>query len=249
MKTKAVCKDLDVVKDLSKRIDSIRNETRLKLLLIVGRETNKSPELRKPTYLRALGHELKDTYGISISLVAIKNHLNKLVEAGLIKKELGLYRDLPVKNHLLIPGALEALSMDINILSNRITDIKDEISRFSYQLPLVKILGGEDDGKLFPLTKESVKIGRQGDVELNDPQFKDDIILSNDYESVSRVYKPHATLKQDNGNWTIEDKNSKCGVYINGDNRRSSSETLKNRDKIRLALGKGGAEMVFISEV
>jgi hypothetical protein len=249
MKTKAVCKDLDVVKDLSKKIDSIRNENRLKLLLIIGRETNNAEELRKSTYLRKLAHYLKEEEGISISLTAIKNHLNKLLDAGLIKKEPGFHNDMPVTNYALIPGALEALSMDISTLNNRISLIQDEITKYSYPLPVIKVLGGEDDGKIFPLVNDSVKIGRKGEMNQYDPEYKDDIILSNSYESVSRVFKPHATLKKKGEDWTIEDNKSKCGFYINNGKQRLTDKTLKNRDKIRLALGDGGAELVFISKI
>ena len=249
MKTKAVCKDLDVVKDLSKKIDSIRNENRLKLLMIIGRETNTAEELRKSTYLRELAHLLKKEEGISISLTAIKNHLTKLLDAGLIKKEAGFHNNNPVTNYILIPGALEALSMDINTLNNRISHIQDEIITSSYQLPVIKVLGGEDDGKIFPLIKDSVKIGRKGEMNQYDHDYKDDIILSNSYESVTRVFKPHATLKKIGGDWIIEDKNSKCGFYINNGKQRVTDKTLKNRDKIRLALGDGGAELVFISKI
>ena len=249
METKAVCKDLDVVKDLSKKIDAIRNENRLKLLIIIGRETNKAEEIRKSTYLRKLAHYLTEEEGIVISLTAIKNHLTKLLDAGLIKKEAGLHNEMPVKNYILIPGALEALSMDINTLNSRIIHIQDEISKLSYTLPLIKVLGGSDDGKMFPLVKDSVKIGRKGEMNIRNPEYQDDIILSNSYESVSRVFKPHATLKREGESWIIKDSKSKCGFYINNGKQRQENVTLKNRDKIRLALGDGGAELVFISRI
>ena len=138
METKRVCKNLNVVKDLSKRLDAISNENRLKILIIIGRETNKPEELRKSTYLRELSHHLSHEEGISISLTAIKNHLTKLSNAGLIKKEAGFHNDMPVKNYVLIPGALEALSMDINTLNNQITDIQENIHNLSYKLPGIK---------------------------------------------------------------------------------------------------------------
>lgn len=247
--TRDVCKDLDVLKDLSKRVDAISNENRLKLLIIIGRETNNTGEFRKSTYLRSLGHSLKKDYGISISLTAIKNHLAKLLKAGLIKKEAGFHDNKPVTNYFLIPGALEALSMDINTINNKLANVQEEIIKSSYELPILKVLGGEDDGKIFPITKESVRIGRRGDVDLDDPEYQNDVVLSNSYESVSRVFKPHATLKLEDGKWMIEDKESKCGVYLNSSNSRNSNITLKNKDKIRLALGNKGAELVFISEV
>jgi hypothetical protein len=249
METKAVCKDLDVVKDMSKKIDAIKNENRLKLLIIIGKETNKAEEIRKSTYLRKLAHYLTEEEGIVISLTAIKNHLTKLLDAGLIKKEAGFHNEMPVKNYVLIPGALEALSMDISTLNSRITHIQDEISKSSYQLPLIKVLGGSDDGKIFPLVKDSVKIGRKGEMNIRDPEYQYDIILSNSYESVSRVFKPHATLKLEGGSWIIEDNQSKCGFYINNGKQRLKSVKLNNRDKIRLALGDGGAELVFISKI
>lgn len=249
-RTVGICKNLDTIKDLVKKVDAISNENRLKILLLIAKESNKPEELRRPTYVKALAHNLKKDYGISMSLPGItKNHLSRLLDAGLIKKEAGLHEDMPVKNYVLVPGALEALSMDINMLSNQIANIQDEISHLSYELPVIKVLGGKDDGKVFELKNDFIRIGRCGELDPDDPEYENDIMLSNSYESVSRVFKPHATLKHDGDNWVIEDKQSECGIYMNNSNQRLPNRTLKNRDKIKLALGKGGAELVFISEM
>ncbi len=242
--------DLDIIKHLVKKLDAISNENRLKILLLIAKESNKPDELKKSTYVRSLARYLKEEYGVSMSLTGItKNHLKRLLDAGFIKKEAGLHKDMPVKNYVLVPGALEALSMDITRLSDQIAKLQDEISQTSYQLPLIKVLGGENDGKIYELKKDITRIGRTGETNPNDPEYQDDILLHNNYETVSRAFKPHATIKHEGNNWILEDTQSQCGTYLNNNKKPIKNKTLKNKDKIKLALGKGGAELVFISKI
>ena len=243
----------DVLKDLALKIKAISNRNRLRILVIIGKETKKPENLRKPTYVKCIAHYLSREYNEPISLTATKNHLSKLLDAGLIKTQPGFYEsslkgEKAVKNYVLIPGALEALSMDIKALNNEILTIQEEISESSYHLPIIKVLGGKDDGKIFELKKDNIRIGRKGEIESNNPEYNGDIMLSNSYKSVSRIFKPHATLKVEDKSWVIEDKESECGIFINNDKNKSTYKKLRDRDKIKLALGKDGAELLFISK-
>lgn len=126
--------NLEIIKEMVKKLDAISNENRLKILLIIAKESSKPPELRRPTYVRSIANHLKEDYGISMSLTGItKNHLTRLINAGFIKKEPGLYNDMPVKNYVLVPEAFEALNIDINKISNQISKFKEEISTYKKQ--------------------------------------------------------------------------------------------------------------------
>lgn len=252
--------DLDVLKDLSKKINALSNESRLKLLVIISIVSKKPKEQRTPTYANALKKSLRRYYGISITEVAVRNHLKILLDNGFVKKEPGASKeDRGVMNYLIVPGAIESLSRDLNILNNTILEIQEEIDS-SLRNPLLKVLGGADDGKIFELSKKEIRIGRKGDMDQDDEDYQGDVILSNDYRSVSRVYKPHAFLKEEKDGWYLKDNNSNGGVYVNNESESLHEKTdtdalvlngnqptkLKNNDKIKLALGKYSAEMIFL---
>jgi DNA-binding transcriptional ArsR family regulator len=250
--------DMDVLKDLAKRIDAISNEVRLKIMVIISISSKKSPEKRFPTYANAINKILMDYYHIGISETAIRNHLKILLENGLIKTEPGASNDgRPVMNYVLVPGAIESLSRDFNILNNRLTDIQN---KFDYDInnPMLKVLGGVEDGKIFELSKKEIRLGRRGNIDSNE-DYEGDVILSNEYESVSRVFKPHAYIKEKEDGWYLIDNGSKGGVYLNNESeflkkrtqtgaivkRGRNGRKLKDHDKIKLSLGKYGVELIF----
>jgi pSer/pThr/pTyr-binding forkhead associated (FHA) protein len=67
----------------------------------------------------------------------------------------------------------------------------------------LEVLGGPEDGRLFPLTTASATIGRLETLEL---------VLELD-ASVSRV---HACITQEDGRYFIEDLGSTHGTSVNG---------------------------------
>ena len=173
------------------------------------------------------------------------------MKAGLVKKEPGFAErsmrgERAVINYVPVVGALESIITDIKKLSRTISNVKDEISETNYSHPLIKVMGGDDDGMVFPLVKEVTRVGRQGELDLDNQEYMGDVVLSNDYKSVTRVTHPHATITHSKDNWYLEDSDSKCGMFLNNDEKAQDKIKLKNGDKIKLALGEGGAELVFI---
>lgn len=245
--------DLDNLKDLAKKIDVLGNDVRLKILIIIGVETKKKYDGTCLTDVRHLTSLLRYKFNISMTENGVKKHLNWLLNAGFIKVKPGIaVRSMrgsrAVKNYILVPGALEAVNNDVNRIIRAISDVTTGIKESDLSYPMVRVLGGDDDGQVFGLFKDKVRIGREGGVDPEDEEYQEDIILSNGYERVTRITKPHATLtKGKDGEWYLEDAGSKSGVFVNNDEKASEKVKLVDGDLIKLALGEGGAEMVFVS--
>lgn len=203
--------------------------------------------------MRELTTILRYRFNVKMSENAVKKHLNWLLDARFIRREPGIAErsmrgPRAVLNYILVPGALEAVNNDVNRLMRAIADIRTGITESDLSYPMIRVLGGDDDGQVFGLFKNEIRIGRRGGVETGGPDYQGDIILANSYESVTRITKPHATLtKSKEGEWQLEDNNSKCGVFVNSDEQTEGKINLADGDVIKLALGEGGAELVFVS--
>lgn len=242
---------IGLLDDLSKKLFAITNLNRLRALVIVANETNKTKNRRNPTDIRGINERLKEVYEESITQVALTNHMKILFEAGLVKKEPGTasrsYKGAKtVCNYLLVPGALKALSMQIDLLNNSIQDIQEEISKSSI-FPTVKILGGKDDGKIFDINEKKIRIGRKGDIDPNDSEYINDIVLSNYYKNVSRVFKPHAFFIEKEDEWYVKEGKDAGDIFLN--NRKINNEAKLNHDDIiKLAVGDRSVQLVFYND-
>lgn len=250
--TSAMDGDLDNLKDLAKKIDAMSNDRRLRLMIIIGAETRKRGDRGYLTDIRELTSIINHKYNILISQNGVKKHLDTLMKVGLVRKEPGFAErsmrgERAVINYVPVSGALESIITDIKELSRTIINVSAEISEADHSHPLIKVLGGDDDGRVFPLVKEVTLVGRQGEIRLDNQEYIGDVVLSNDYVSVTRVTHPHATLTHKKGECYLEDNGSKCGVFMNNDEQTLDKIKLKDGDKIKLALGEGGAELVFFS--
>jgi hypothetical protein len=85
---------------------------------------------------------------------------------------------------------------------------------FPQNYATVKVLGGEDDGHIFQLGKDQVRIGRI-DLEHQDNYDPlNDVVLSDSYGVVTRASKPHAMLLHENGQWLVEQCEGVNGIYL-----------------------------------
>ena len=71
---------------------------------------------------------------------------------------------------------------------------------------------------VFPLNTPKATIGREADNKIQLPNEK--------------VSKHHAMLRQTEGTWTIEDLNSRNGVFVNG--QRTTKGPLKDGDRLKI---------------
>jgi len=83
--------------------------------------------------------------------------------------------------------------------------------------------------RIVPISKNQFEIGRR---ETNDLRL-----------AGSEVSRDHAEIAIDNGRFTLRDRNSRYGTYVNGE--QVADRVLVHGDRIRLGRT-GGAEMVFL---
>jgi DNA-binding transcriptional ArsR family regulator len=241
--------DADFLEELSEYLNVLSNATRLKIL--------KSIE-RRPKDVREISSEIKTSYENT------KKHLDKLLMTGVIKKEAGMSRPTakgvhPVWKYSLVPGGLEGIIRTLGLFSNvnvsiahpdlsrRLEEVRGMIAEeVCGALPVLVLLGGPDDGLVFPLQGERVLIGRTDPNTENLPPADDYLTLGEEYGAVTRISKPHARLTRIDGAWQIEDCGSTGGTSINGAPIAPHARTtLSDGDLIDLARGVKGARLVF----
>ena len=236
--------DSDFVKELSEYLDVLSSSVRLKILKLIEKE---------PKDIRTISSDIKTSYENT------KKHLDKLLNIGVVRKEIGLGRETvkgihPVWKYSLVPGGLEAVLRNLGIFSNvtfelsdRVATVKGRISEeFIRRVPMIKVLGGPDDGKVFPIKKESVRIGRVDLRKQDKYDPENDIVLSGEYRAVTRVSKPHARLTLEGGEWYLEDCESKGGTYLNDKKLDKYRKTkLNDSDMIGLSKGLLGVHLLF----
>jgi len=246
--TIAITNDPDFYEDLSDYLNVLSNPTRLRILKLIEHH---------PKEVRQIAKEIDTSYENT------KKHLDKLLKTGVIKKEAGLGRQtskgsLPVWKYSLIPGGMEGIIRNLSIFSNIDIRIGEEELNSKLKsvrsmlegenrtgVPVIIILGGDDDGKAHPLKENEVMIGRE---DQNAPVTTDDcaIVLSPGYEAVTRVTKPHGKFISRNKEWYFEDCRSTGGSYINNKKITPSTEIpIKDGDMLDLAKGAKGARMIF----
>ncbi|MDN7013363.1 FHA domain-containing protein [Methanoculleus sp. FWC-SCC3] len=242
--------DNDDLQELSEYLDVLSSSTRLKILKAIE---------RRPKDVRQISYEIETSYENT------KKHLDKLMSIGVVRKEAGLSRPTakgihPVWKYSVVPGGLEAITRSLGLFSNLRLTLTDAVlakklagvrgtlsGEFAGQPPAVILLGGAEDGKVFPLGHDSIDIGRA------DPDAPgrsgQGITLGEDYAAVTRVSRPHARLtrRRADGTWLIEDCGSTGGTFVNGTLLEPGTRReLHDGDLIELAKGAPGATFVFV---
>jgi hypothetical protein len=198
----------------------------------------------------------------SSSRVSIKkNHMDRMLELGLVCKKPGVREDnRAVMQYSLVPGSVEAairtlncfLQMNLNLDTDsrlKIQTVTDNLKSTTENIASVRVLGGEDEGHVFPLVKSEIYIGRKSDSKTKGYDPENDIVLSNSYKAVSRVSKPHAKLFRKDGQWYIQHCEGLNGTSLNGKKLVGShKEPLKNGALICLAGMEKGVNLVFTFE-
>lgn len=240
--------EADSLKELSEYLDVLSSSTRLKILKIV--ET-------KPKDIRQISSEIQTSYENT------KKHIDKLLSIGVIRKEAGLSRPTakgihPVWKYSPVPGGMEAIVRNLGLFSNmkltvadakigaKLAAVRGKVSEeFSGGAPTLTLLGGPDDGTVFPLQGDRIAVGRIDQEADVDPSA---ILLSEEYAAVTRVSKPHAHFLLQNGIWHLEDCGSTGGTFVNSTAiTPHRKHALKDGDLIELAKGVHGASFVYIT--
>ncbi len=239
--------DQDFLEELSEYLDVLGNPTRLRILKIIERTPRDVREIS-----RAIGTSYENT----------KKHLDRLLLAGLVKKEAGFSGETatgvhPVWKYSLVPGGLETVIQNLGIFGNlgiaadaqgvslRLREMKDRVvAAFSGGTPVVLVVGGPDDGRAFPLTGARCAVGREDP----DAAAREGCVisLSAAYAAVTRVSRPHCLLSLSGGVWHVEDRGSTGGTAVNAvPLRQHERRPLADGDLIDLSRGPQGARLLF----
>ncbi|WML67656.1 MAG: hypothetical protein METHP_01200 [Methanoregula sp. SKADARSKE-2] len=248
--TIVIHEDSDSLEELSEYLDVLSSSARLRIMKFLE---------KRPRDARAISNEIETSYENT------KKHLDKLLSIGVIKKEAGLGAPTskgihPVWEYSLVPGGLEAIIRNLGLfsntrvqmtggdISNRLDDVKKALSKEVLgNIPSAIVLGGPEDGKVFPLKNPIVNIGR------NDPENRSafnpdsDIVLSEAYSAVTRVSKPHGRFIHEKDAWYIEDCDSTGGTQLN--NKRLTKEVkapVHDGDLLEFSKGVSGLRLLII---
>jgi DNA-binding transcriptional ArsR family regulator len=239
--------DSEFISELSEFLDTLSSPVRLHILSFIG---------KNPHTIRQIAHEIGTSYENS------KKHVTRLLELGIIRKEIGVSQDAanhgqPVFYYSLRPGALENLVTSLHIFSS-ITAGSDPVlhekvvstqicldSTFPGSGPFLILKGGPDANRVYSLSGDTYRIGRV-EPGIDSSYNESGILIPDSYRSVSRISGPHAWLIRIGDVWMLRDGESKGGTFLNG--RRVSSvtpEPLSDRASIMLSPGPLGATLIF----
>lgn len=245
-------KDPDYLIEMSYYLNALANPVRLQIL--------SSLETR-PMELKELATLTRTSYE------NIRKHIDKLLLAGLVRKDAGMSSETmtgihPVWKYSLAPGGMEQIITNLSMfskvpLSITHTDLatqlctirKDIITQFGETAPCLYLTSGPDEGKIYSLTGTKISLGR---IDPIDPSAqiknKNNIMLSHEYKSVSRITRPHARIYHSDI-WEIEDCKSTSGTFINTEPIPvNTKREISDSDLIILGTGNMSARFLFIIE-
>jgi pSer/pThr/pTyr-binding forkhead associated (FHA) protein len=133
-------------------------------------------------------------------------------------------------------------------ISRRLEEVKNTLSKEVLgNIPTAIVLGGPDDGKVFMLKHDQIRVGRI-DPE-NQAAFSpdNDIVFSDGYTAVTRVSKPHGKFIRSNEGWHIEDCGSMGGTRLNTKRlEKNTSVSIHDGDLIEFSKGVFGVKLLMI---
>jgi hypothetical protein len=240
-------RDPEYLSGISEYLNALANPTRLKILQALE---GHPMELREITAIAETSYE------------NVRKHLDKLVLAGVVRKDAGVSSETvtgihPVWKYSLAPGGMEAIITNLSMFAKaplfiRESEITEQLQQvrakvteqFGKAPPCMYLTGGPLVGTIFPLETDRVAIGREEPG--GGPMPGQKIILPREYRSVSRVTRPHCLIFHST-RWEIEDCGSTSGTFINNSpiNPRTRHE-IRDGDIIILGSGAFLARFIFL---
>lgn len=247
-RTVVLSEDPEFLAELSEYLGVLSSPVRLKILRAIE---------NRPMEIREIATVIDTSYENT------KKHLNKLTAAGIIKKEAGLGRETakgvhPVWKFSLQPGGLESVITSLGVFSSGAVpvgfgDVASRVRTVKSMLtdgeapPMLLLSQGEEDGRVFSLSSDSIALGREDPVNEAMYNVASDIVLPSSYAAVSRVSRPHARLTCVENQWRLEDCGSTGQTHVNGvPLGKGERKPLVEGDIIDLANGAGSARFVVI---
>jgi hypothetical protein len=191
-----------------------------------------------------------------LSRQAIMKHLRQLLQIGVIVRKAGIRGNRTVTQYVIVPEGIETIFRSLNNLQNydlvitlqpNLNRVSGDFEKYLRSFHRLRILNGPDAGRVFRLRKASIRIGRidARNRDAYDPEH--DIVLSEHYQAVSRVSKPHASLKAQDDVWYLEHLGGVNGTFLDSQRLRLHDPVpLSDRCRINLARGAKGAQLVFL---
>ncbi len=245
-------RDPEYLIEMSDYLNALANPTRLQILAA----------------LEARPLELKEITTITkTSYENIRKHLDKLVLAGLVRKDAGMSSETmtgvhPVWKYSLAPGGMEAIITNLSMFSKvpltiTHTELADQLKiiraeladQFGQKSPGLYLTTGPEEKNIYPLEGEKISIGR---IDPVDPASSHSgihrIVLSAEYRSVSRVSRPHCVIWHSDI-WEIEDFGSTSGTFVNTEPiQPRKRHEIHDGDIIILGTGNFSARFLFLND-
>lgn len=238
---------MELISELSEYLDVLSSPVRLHILSFLG---------KKPRTIRQAAHE------IGTSEEDAKKHLLRLLSLGIIRKEMGISQDQvnrgqPVFYYSLEPGSPDRLIMSMRVFSTITAESDPALHHqvqhaiqglndvFPLAFPSLTMRNGPDCGRVYLLTAEIYRIGRE-ESGWDVPGPESVVLINGAYQSVRRISGPHAWLIRRNGTWMIRDGESKGGTFLGG-KKVSGEDQIVLTDGAMIELGQDplGASLVF----
>ncbi|WP_048148904.1 FHA domain-containing protein [Methanolacinia paynteri] len=235
-----------LLEELLEYLQAISNPVRLEIITFIE---------RGPRSVREIANHINSNYDNT------KKHIDRLLNAGIIKKEPGIGKEtsrgaLPVWKYSLMYGGIESIirnlnsfsNLDLKIISDKAMEaieiLNENLSGPAGKEPYLQVLGGDDDKKIFPVISPLTKIGRT-----TGKYFEEDkcsVILSGSYLSVTRISGIHAEIQKNGTQYIFSDPGSTNGSYINYKLViKGESIILSDGDIIDLGRGQTRARLIF----
>ena len=250
-KTISLPTDPGFLEELSDYLEALSNPVRLKILKFIEQE---------PREITVIA----DHAGLSYQTT--KKHLDRLVGIGLVQRAAGFGRETdrgiaPVWKYSLADGGLKNLARTLEVFSNiatplgyseiagRIRSVKAALGeQGSLPGPVLYLIGGRADGRVYVLDHDRVSLGRGEPGHLPDAGAGR-VVVPDEYGAVTRVTKPHAYLVRSAAGWDIEDNASTGGTFLNSKRLEPGKKfPLASGDVIDLSLGAQAARFLFIAD-
>ena len=245
-------RDPDYLVEMSEYLNALANPVRLQILSALE---NRSMELKEIASLTKTSYE------------NIRKHIDKLLLAGLVRKDAGMSKETmtgihPVWKYSLAPGGMEQIITNLSMfskvpltithsdLASQLSSIRKDISeQFGVTSPCLFLTSGPDEGEIFSLSGDKIPLGRIDPSDKSIQQMQSShVMLSQDYKSVSRITRPHARIYHGDS-WEIEDCGSTSGTFINTEPILSNTRReIVDGDIIILGTGNMSARFLFIVE-
>ena len=240
-------RDPEYLTEMAEYLNALANPTRLQILTALE---NRSLELKEITTITKTSYE------------NIRKHLDKLVLAGLVRKDAGLSSETmtgihPVWKYSLASGGMETIITNLSMfskvpltithasLSEQLQEVRTRIAEeYGQTSPCLYLSTGPQEGTIFSLEGEKIAVGRADPIAGYTHSSR--VILPADYKSVSRVSKPHCMIYH-SSIWEIEDCRSTSGTFVNTEPIPTNTRhEIQDGDIIILGTGNFSARFIFI---